>query len=445
MANTVVNENIIKPAADGAQKFVDLKGLDYFWSKAQKYVDDADKVTADKVAALEGVVGDDTKGLVKEVAALRVEVDALGGGEGGIQGMIDATIAELDLPNTYDAKGDAAQALVDAKAYTDGKVDGKFDAKGDADAALEAAKKYTDDELVAKVGVYASEGVEASGLRKEIAERDAAVLAAAQTYTDGKDAEMSGRVAKLEAIDHDKLAADAAADAVATVVATVVDSAPEAFDTLKEIADWIQKDAANENGFDAAARIVALESGKADKTYVDGLDKAMDTRVKVLEGINHDAYIAADTELKSELSGAIATAKSEAIADAEGKVNTMASTLRGEIATAKSEAVSEAKTYADSVAATAESNAKADTAEKLKSYSTITAMEAAIATAKSEAISAAQGKIDSLTQTVADNLVTAKGYADGAETAAKVYAETYTDALFASITFATNTEIDSIF
>ena len=44
---------------------------------------------------------------------------------------------------------------------------------------------------------------------------------------------------------------------------------------------------------------------KQAKTYADGLNTSMDTRVKVLEEINHDAYIAADTALKSELEGKI--------------------------------------------------------------------------------------------------------------------------------------------
>lgn len=49
-------------------------------------------------------------------------------------GDVDNKIAALDLANTYDAKGTAAQALADAKTYADGK-----------DAAIAAAKKAGDD------------------------------------------------------------------------------------------------------------------------------------------------------------------------------------------------------------------------------------------------------------------------------------------------------------
>lgn len=49
-----------------------------------------------------------------------------------------------------------------------------------------------------------------------------------------------------------------------------------------------------------------VDQAEADaKTYADGLNTAMDTRVKVLEGYDHDAYIAADTALKTELEGKI--------------------------------------------------------------------------------------------------------------------------------------------
>lgn len=48
------------------------------------------------------------------------------------------------------------------------------------------------------------------------------------------------------------------------------------------------------------------DQAEADaKAHADGLNTAMDTRVKVLEKINHEAYIGADEALKSELEGKI--------------------------------------------------------------------------------------------------------------------------------------------
>ena len=165
--------------------------------------------------------------------------DAIGDG-GSVSEQIADAIEDLDLPNTYDAKGAAAAAESAAKGYTDdvvgdlrkgendaeltvaeaieaaaaeakagaeataagelksfkegdfASVEGRVD---DAEAAIEAindansgilatAKGYTDSELLAAIGAYSVGETTASGLRKEIAERDAEVLAAAKEYAD---------------------------------------------------------------------------------------------------------------------------------------------------------------------------------------------------------------------------------------------------------------------
>ena len=49
-----------------------------------------------------------------------------------------------------------------------------------------------------------------------------------------------------------------------------------------------------------------VDQAKTDaKGYADGLNTAMNTRVEALEGIDHEAYIGADTTLKNELEGKI--------------------------------------------------------------------------------------------------------------------------------------------
>jgi hypothetical protein len=125
---------------------------------------------------------------------------------------------------------------------------------------------------------------------------------------------MGERVAKLEAIDHEKLAADASSAAVATIL----DGAPEKFDTLKEVADWISS---NESASSAADLV---------------------TRVAALEEIDHDAYVDADaTNLQAakdyadglagnyDANGAAAQALADAKADAEAKYQ-----VKGEYLTA---------------------------------------------------------------------------------------------------------------
>ena len=145
----VINTNVF----DAEKKFVDFAGLDYFWEKAKAYVDGADATLAARAKTLEDTVngytpedGEKVKGLVEKVAELRTEVNALGGAEGGIQGMIDSSIAALDLNNTYEAKGEAAKAETAAKAYADGLAK-NYDAAGSAAQALVDAKAYSDANL----------------------------------------------------------------------------------------------------------------------------------------------------------------------------------------------------------------------------------------------------------------------------------------------------------
>lgn len=294
------------------------------------------------------------------IKAINEELTTLSGGVGSVGTQINNAITALNLPNTYEAKGAAATALDAAKAYADGLV-----------------------------------------MANGVAKFDAAGTAA------GLNDAMDARVVKLEAIDHDKLAADASAAAVATVL----DGAPEKFDTLKEVAQWI---AASETAADAADLV---------------------TRVKALEDIDHDAYVAADATVlasaktyadglvlvdgvaKFDAAGAAATAKAEAIADAASKYQVKgnyeaAGTADAAIAALKLADTYEAKGAAAAAQAAAIAQAKLDAAEALKAYYT-----------KSEV----------------DNLLSTNSTGD------RAYAKQYTDELFGSMKFAENSEIDALF
>ena len=141
---------------------------------------------------------------------------------------------------------------------------------------------------------------------------------AAKEHANGLNTAMDTRVKELEAIDHAKLAADASAAAVATVLG----GAPEKFDTLKEIAEWI----AEENTAEDAAALV--------------------TRVSDLEA-NANNYIAADTALETSLKGYV----DGKITEANGGANNAA---------AAAEAA--AKAYADTLVKDEEGNVRFDAA-----------------------------------------------------------------------------------
>lgn len=126
---------------------------------------------ANKIAALEGLVGDvavatqianaidaalkvdgankfalasDLNDLANRVKALE---DAGYMNETAVNAAIDSKITALKLAETYEAKGAAATAETNAKAYADS-LAVNYDAAGDAEKALAAAKSYSDANLV---------------------------------------------------------------------------------------------------------------------------------------------------------------------------------------------------------------------------------------------------------------------------------------------------------
>ena len=161
---------------------------------------------------------------------------------------------------------------------------------------------------------------------------------------------MDLRVKALEAIDHEKLAADASAAAVATVL----DGAPEKFDTLKEVAEWIS----------------ATDSASSAADLV--------TRVAALEAIDHDAYVDADAQVLDDAkayaddlasnydaAGAAATAEQNAKDYADGKFQVAGNY---EAAGAAAQALVDAKSYVDGkgYATTAQVDAKQDVISDLE-------------------------------------------------------------------------------
>ena len=101
-----------------------------------------------------------------------------------------------------------------------------------------------------------------------------------------------------------------------------------------------------------------------------------------------------------------------------------------EIRTAISQQITETKEYADSVASNAETNAKADTTEKLKRYSTTQQMNSAI-----------DQKADSITSTVNQKITETKEYADSVASNAETNAKADTTEKLNA--YSTTTEMNS--
>ena len=134
---------------------------------------------------------------------------------------------------------------------------------------------------------------------------------------------------------------------VADEIAKVVGDAPESFDTLREISDWISSHSES-----AAAMNSAIQTNTSDIANLAALVGQLPEGAVATTVIDYIAEAIGTSS--SDLTSAIATAKSEAIAAAAADATSKANA-----------AASEAKAYADGLAtnyATAEQGAKADSA-----------------------------------------------------------------------------------
>lgn len=341
--SNVTNTNVFAES----KKFVDVDGLSYFWSKTKSYVDDAD-------TRLSGLISDNTDA----IDAINAELESLSGGAGSIQTQIDNAIADLDLPNTYEAKGEAAKAETAAKLYADG-LAVNYDVAGSAeDVASDLYAHETN--YVAHITANertswnsAKTAIDAFLADADMTENAVDTLAELQSYmtSDGAAAtELINRVAALEGIDHE---AYIAADETNLAAA-------------KKYTDDVINELDPHMTFEGKG--AAAEALTEAKSYTDEKDSAMNTRVAKLEAVDHTVYAkAADVYTKTDADAAILAAKNAAIADAD---------------------------------------------TKLKNY---------------------------YNKTEVDNLLSTNSQADQA------YAKTYTDQLFESFNFAANSDIDALF
>lgn len=167
-------------------------------------------------------------------------------GDTAVGTQITTAISALD--DVYDAKGAAAQALTDAKAYADGKDAAIAAAQSAADAAQDDVDALTTDVQANTSAIATLNGTGAGSVQKQVA------------------------------------------DAVAQIIA----DAPEAYDTLKEISDWISSHAG-----DASEMNSAIQQNTAD---IGELETAVAGKVDKVEGKQLSTNDYTTTE-KNKLSG----------------------------------------------------------------------------------------------------------------------------------------------
>lgn len=209
-----------------------------------------------------------TSGTVTELTGRVTSLETLVGNT-AVATQIQNAINDLDLANTYEAKGAAEAAktaiigkdgdtsdkdtIYGAKAYAKAQADGK-------DAAIAAAKKAGDDAQADVDALSAKVGTVTEG--KTVVEMIADAQTAA-TYDDtalkGRVTTVEGKVTTLVGSDTGKSARTIASEEVAKIVA----GADASYDTLKEISDWISSHKTDASAMNSA--ITALEA------IVDGI------------------------------------------------------------------------------------------------------------------------------------------------------------------------------
>lgn len=335
-----------------------------------------------------------------------------------------ANKAELDKIAEGDkAKWDAAEQ--NAKTYADGLKEAEV---ARAQAAEKAAQDAADaaqadvDALEAKVGTVTA--------GKTVVEMIQDAQAAA-TYDDtalaGRVTTAEGKISTLVGEDANKSARAIAAEETAKIVA----GADTAYDTLKEIADWISSHTTDAASMNSA--IVALQA------IVDGIGgEGEEATVVAYVDAAIDALSIGDYAKAADL-----TALAARVSTLEGKAHEHANktVLDGITATKVSAwdtAEQNAKTYADGLAdnydvagsaSTAEANAKAYADSLAPNYDVSGSADAALSSAKTYADgkdTAMDARVKVLEAIDHDAYM---AYADTAEADAVSAAKTYTDGL----------------
>ena len=271
---------------------------------------------------------------------VKADIDALEAlvGTTAVATQIANAIAALKLDETYDAKGSAATALTNAKAYTDALANGAVKTNTNAIAAIKdgtTIDSFADVEadLAAKataIGKAQSAADKAQGDVNALAAKvgtvpqDKTVVGmiaeaqAAATYDDTKvKADIAANKSAIDAVKADYLKAadktelqgniDTVSGKVTTLVGTdsgksvrtianeelakqlIPEGAKESLDTLQEIAAWIQQHPDNVSAMNTA---ISKAQSAADKAQgdVDAVEGRMDTaegEIDALQAASH--------------------------------------------------------------------------------------------------------------------------------------------------------------
>lgn len=305
-------------------------------TESKKYLD---------YAALEVLVTNIKKSDENTLTTAKAYADSLIGGETGVQSQITNIKNEIGAPaiedqaatGLYKAIEDVAADVAaeeSARKAQIGELGKVKDAEGNDTDADHTVKSYVDATIAAADGAMGErmEAAEASiatltgSGEGSVAKAQADAVTSANAYTDGlvgtipasvgstetktvvayvdaKDAALNADIAALKATHATN--EDGSFKSVADEISEIVDGAPEALDTLKEIADWIANQ--NENGqvTDVASLLSRVETNASNISTLQGLvgnaSSGLVADVASLQGL------VGETAVATQISNAIGT------------------------------------------------------------------------------------------------------------------------------------------
>ena len=304
-----------------------------------------------------GVMGAILMGATGANAAGPISVASRGYVDQQVAG-VSKNVSDLDAAKADKATTLAGYGITDA--YTAAEIDGKFETQVNAQAKLEAAQADAKQKFEAAQS-YTREQIDA--LRDSLG----------GTGEDGESTGLTGAVAK-NASDIVDLKTQVGEGNVADRISAALTEAKNDATTKANAAEQNAKDYADDGlalKEDKSNKVdVILEEDKENTTKYTSVKAVFDAIAQAKEEVSGGAAADLD-ELESkvgeietdykkadaDLTTAIATAKSDAIADADSKNATLKSDLEGQIATAKADAAADATSKADAAKAGAEKTA----------------------------------------------------------------------------------------
>lgn len=295
--------------------------------------------------------------------------------------------------------------------YYDSKL--KVWVKAEDTTNLAAAKTYTDEEI-AKVSTAASD------------------LTDRVTAVEGK---ASANETAIGVLNGDETTVGSVKKTVADAVAKIVADAPESFDTLKEISDWISSHAD-----DAAAMNSAIQTNSSAITALQTLIGSLPEGITATDVVGYIAEAVAAEKARAEgVEGGLDT-RLQAVESAIGETGSIADA----IATAKSEAIASAKTYTDTEVKKVDDKAVANAAaiEAINAADTgiLAQAKAYTDTLANGAVAANTAAIAAINNADTGIAATAKNYADSLNTAMSERVQALED-----VPYATESDIDALF